>query len=256
MPDSRPHLLILGGTGEALALARAVVDAGRMQVTSSLAGRTRAPTPIPGAVRIGGFGGALGLRDWIDAQRIDAIIDATHPFAAQISAHGAQAAVATNTPLLRLARPAWTIQPGDDWRRVTDAAAAARLVPTVGRRAFLTTGASDLSAFVGLDEMYFLIRVIDAPEVLQKFAAYDRIEARGPFSFADEVHLIKTHRIDVLVAKNSGGDATIAKIDAARDLGVPVVMIDRPAHIEEDSAIIVNSVERALAWLETAIRRV
>jgi precorrin-6A/cobalt-precorrin-6A reductase len=256
MLESRPHLLILGGTGEALALARALVSAGRVRVTSSLAGRTRAPTPIPGDVRIGGFGGVARMRDWVEAQRVDAIIDATHPFAAQISAHGAQVAVATKTPFLRLARPAWTIRPGDDWRRVPDAAAAARLLPSVGRRAFLTTGAGDLSAFAGLEGIYFLIRVIDAPETLHKFAVYDCIKARGPFNLSEEIHLIKTHRIDVLVAKNSGGDATKAKIDAARDLGVPVVMIDRPSHIEADRMKTAESLEQALTWLETEIRRV
>jgi precorrin-6A/cobalt-precorrin-6A reductase len=256
MPDPRPHLLILGGTGEAVALAHAVTEAGRMRVTSSLAGRTRAPRPIPGAMRVGGFGGAAGLRDWVETQKVDAIIDATHPFAAQISAHGAQVAAGLETPLLRLVRPAWIAQPGDDWRRVKDVASAARLVPQVGRRAFLTTGAGDLSAFAALDDMYFLIRVIDAPETLQKFAAYDSIEARGPFSQADEVRLFKTHRIDVLVAKNSGGDATVAKINAARDVGVPVVMIGRPSHIKYDGVKSVDSVEQALAWLETTIKRV
>jgi precorrin-6A/cobalt-precorrin-6A reductase len=254
-----PHLLILGGTGDAAAVARGVVAAygDRVQVTSSLAGRTRAPATLPGAVHVGGFGGPDGLRAWIIAQGVDVVIDATHPFATQISdhvVHAAQALPVLRLPVLRLERPPWTPQPGDDWRLVKDIAAAAVLLTTVGRRVFLTVGASEVAAFSDLGDLYFLIRVIETPETVSAFVDYDIVSTRGPFTKAGDVRLMKDHRIDVVVSKNSGGDATVAKLDAARALGIPVIMIDRPpcdlGRAEKTGRDRVETVQQALGWLK------
>ncbi|MBT5108667.1 MAG: cobalt-precorrin-6A reductase [Rhodospirillaceae bacterium] len=256
MQDRKPHLLILGGTGEAAALARAVatVYGDRILMTSSLAGRTRAPASIPGAIRIGGFGGPDGLRAWINVNGIDAVIDATHPFAARMSANVDQAVGGLPNlggAHLRLVRPAWTPRPGDDWRTVEDVVAAAAILPSVGRRAFLTVGASDLGAFSGVADIYFLVRVIDIPDSAPPLAKYDIVTARGPFSKTGEIQLMKDHRIDVVVSKNSGGDATVAKLDAARAASLPVIMIARPpARISGDRA---ETTEQALAWLRRVV---
>ena len=253
MQAHKPHLLILGGTGDAAAFARAVATAygDRIQMTSSLAGRTRAPASLPGAIRVGGFGGPDGLRAWIIAQGIDAVVDATHPFAVQISAHAVLAAA--GAPLLRLERPAWTPGPGDDWRMVADIAAAAALLPTVGRRAFLTVGASDLGAFSGLPCVYFLVRMVDVPDSPLFLANYDIVAARGPFSKSDDARLMKDHRLDVVVSKNSGGDATVSKLDAARAAGVPVIMIARPPDAAGGGSDRAATTEQALAWLKRVV---
>ena len=256
MQDRKPHLLIVGGTGEAVAVARAVAAAygDRIRMTSSLAGRTRAPASIPGAVRIGGFGGPDGLRAWINANEVDAVIDATHPFAARMSANVEQAVDSLPGPRLKslcLARPAWAPQPGDDWRMVDDAAAAAAILPSIGRRAFLAMGASDLGAFSGVAGVYFQNRVIDMPDSKLPHANYDIVAARGPFSKTGEMRLMEDHRIDVVVSKNSGGDATVAKLDAAREAKLPVIMIARPlAKITGDTA---ETTEQALAWLRRVV---
>jgi precorrin-6A/cobalt-precorrin-6A reductase len=240
-------LLILGGTAEAVALAGACTARPEFEVISSLAGRTRAPALPPGEVRIGGFGGAGGLARFLAERGIDRVIDATHPFAAQIGAHAEQACRKAGVPRLRLLRPPWTREPGDHWIEVADLAEAAQRLPELGRRVFLTVGHQDLGAFAGLD-LWFLVRTIEPPDVLPLHHA-QWLAGRGPFGVPDELALLRAHAIDVLVTKASGGSATYAKLAAARQLGLPVVMIRRPP---PPPGPVVNSLEAALAWLEQA----
>ncbi|MGE0256410.1 MAG: cobalt-precorrin-6A reductase [Alphaproteobacteria bacterium] len=225
-----PSLLLLGGTGEAVALAADLAAAfgPRLRVISSLAGRTRDPRLPPGEVRVGGFGGAAALADFLRANAIDAVIDATHPFAAAISANAADACRAAGVPCLVLRRPAWSARPGDRWHEAADAAAAATLLPSLGRRAFLTIGPRDLAPFAALDRMWFLVRQVDPPAAPLPLRNGAVVVGRGPFAEAAERRLLVEHAIDVLVTRASGGAATVGKLDAARALGLPVVMIRRP----------------------------
>jgi len=252
-PDRR-HLLILGGTAEARALAAAATArlGRRLRVTTSLAGRTRQVATLAGEIRRGGFGGAAGLAAYLGAAPIHFVIDATHPFAVRISQAARTACRSLGLPLLTLARPAWAQQPGDRWIEVADAAAAARILPGIGRRAFLTIGRSALEAFAGLTDMYFLVRLVDPPEAALPFRAYDVILGHGPFTLAEERGIMARHAIDVLVAKASGGDATAAKLEAARRDAIPVVMLRRPA---DESGDRVAGVEDALSWLAARLDR-
>jgi precorrin-6A/cobalt-precorrin-6A reductase len=196
-------------------------------------------------VRVGGFGGAEGLARFLAERRIDRVIDATHPFAAQIGAHAEQACREARVPRLRLLRPPWTREPGDHWIEVADLAEAARRLPELGRRAFLTVGHQDLGAFAGLD-LWFLVRTIE-PLGRSSLRRAEWIAGRGPFGLEDEVALLRAHAIDVLVSKASGGSATYAKLVAARQLGLPVVMVRRPP---PPPGPVAHSVAAALAWLE------
>ncbi|RVU36094.1 cobalt-precorrin-6A reductase [Hwanghaeella grinnelliae] len=245
-------VLILGGTGEAVALAQAL-DAAfgpALAVVTSLAGRTKAPTRPLGDIRVGGFGGVPGLTQYLRDGGIDAVIDATHPFAARITANAVAACAATGVPRLRLDRPAWTPAPGDDWRLVPDLHAAAALLPALGGRAFLTVGSSDLGPFKEVPDVRLWARMIEppAPEDLPK--ACTVIQGRGPFSLADEEAFLRENRIDILVTKNSGGAAAAAKLTAARGLGLPVVMVDRPPSPPGDS---VPTAEDAVEWLRPLV---
>ncbi|HEX9999153.1 MAG TPA: cobalt-precorrin-6A reductase [Actinoplanes sp.] len=212
-------------------------------VISSLAGRTSSPLLPAGEVRIGGFGGAGGLTGYLRERRIDALIDATHPFAARISAHAAAAAAVTGVPLLVLRRPGWSAGPGDDWYRVPDLAAAAALLPTLGERVFLTTGRQGIDAFAGCDG-WFLARSVEPPQP----PLPRRLEVlldRGPFDLDSERRLLAEHRIDVLVSKDSGG--ADGKLVAARERRIPVVLVDRPpATPAADTAA---TVAEAADWL-------
>jgi precorrin-6A/cobalt-precorrin-6A reductase len=220
-------VLILGGTTEARELAGRLATQPGLRVVTSLAGRTREPAPLAGEVRTGGFGGADGLAQWLEAQHAAAVIDATHPFAQVISSNAARACAESGTPLLSLIRPPYSAGPGDDWREVSSLQAAAELLPSLGRRAFLTTGRQGLAAFAALDQLWFLIRCA-APPAGPLPAARQVILARGPYR-ADREHLLmRRHLIDVLVTKNSGGAPTAGKLTAARQLGIPVIMISRP----------------------------
>ncbi len=241
------RLLILGGTTEAAALAARLDGDPRLAVTSSLAGRTQKPAALPGAVRVGGFGGPEGLEAHLAQQGISVVIDATHPFAATISEHAALACKRRGVPRLQLVRPAWQPQPGDDWREVATLEEAAALLPGLGRRVFLTIGRQEVGAFEALGEHWFLVRMIDAPAQPLPLARCELLLERGPFDRAAETALLRRHRIDALVAKNSGGAATYAKIAAARALGLPVVMVRRPEAPPGPQA---PDVEQALAWLE------
>ncbi|MFD4634489.1 cobalt-precorrin-6A reductase [Streptomyces sp. NPDC058284] len=247
------HVLILGGTTEARRLAELLAGEAALRVTSSLAGRVAAPRLPPGEVRVGGFGGPEGLAAWLTAHHVDALIDATHPFADSISFNAATAAATAHVPLLALRRPGWVAGPGDDWHPVTSLAQAARVLPALGERVFLTTGRLGLAAFAGpeLGAHWFLVRSVDAPE--PPFPA--RMEVlldRGPFALAGERELLRTHRIDVLVTKDSGGVATAPKLAAAREAGVPVVVVRRPAGPE--GVIGVATPEEAVAWVHGEVR--
>lgn len=234
------RLLILGGTGEAVTLARAAAPA--FEVTTSLAGVTRDPVLPPGEVHRGGFGGSDGLAAYLRARGVHAVIDATHPFAAAMSRNAVAATAQADVPLLRLTRPAWTRQADDVWIEVSDTAAAAKAI--TAERVFLTTGLRDLDAFAVRRDVWFLVRSIEPPARVP-LAHCELIQARGPFDETAEIELMRDHRIETLVAKNSGGDATYAKIAAARALGLPVIMIARPVLPAVET---VNDVAAALAW--------
>ncbi|MEU4494674.1 cobalt-precorrin-6A reductase [Streptomyces sp. NPDC023998] len=219
------HVLILGGTTEARRLAE--ILPGRVRVTSSLAGRVAQPRLPAGEVRIGGFGGAEGLAQWLRAHDVDALIDATHPFAGTISFHAAAAAAETHVPLLALRRPGWVAAEGDDWRPAASLQEAAALLPGLGQRVFLTTGRMGLATFADLAEPWFLVRSVDAPEPPHPPRMQVLLD-RGPFTLDGERELLARHRIDVMVTKDSGGAATAPKLTAAREAGLPVVVVQRP----------------------------
>lgn len=249
MPAPRsPHLLILGGTAEAARLAEAVRDRFglALAVTSSLAGRTRAPGTLAGAVRTGGFGGAVGLAAWLRTERVNLVVDATHPFARQISANARRACDAENVPRLILARAPWQAESSDNWRCVSGLDTAAALLPDIAKRAFLSLGSAHLTAFAGLPGVHLVVRMIDPPAGRLPLVDYSVVLGRGPFDVAAELDLLRRERIDVVVSRNSGGAATVAKLHAARTLGLPVVMIAPPARELGDS---VESLEGALQWI-------
>ncbi len=247
------HLLILGGTAEARALAGdALARFGhRLRVTTSLAGRTRAPMEPAGALRRGGFGGAAGLAQYLEAARIDLAIDATHPFAMRISAAAQTACRARNVPLLTLTRPRWTARHADRWIDAAAAAEAAALLPGLGRRAFLTIGQSDLAAFSGIEDIHFLVRLIDPPLAALPLRSYEIRLGRGPFTVDEERQIMTRHAIDVLVAKASGGASIAAKLEAARALEIPVLMLRRPEH---ESGEVVEHGRDALDWIAHRLR--
>jgi precorrin-6A/cobalt-precorrin-6A reductase len=233
------RILLLGGTTEARALANRLSD---HEVISSLAGRVREPVLPDGVVRVGGFGGADGLATWLRDEKIDAVVDATHPFAARITRNAYAAAHQVGVRHVVLRRPGFPIRP--EYDVVPDVHAAASAIPP-GARVFLTIGRQQVSAFIHADA-WFLVRAIDPPTVMPP--RHIVLLERGPFDVAGEVELIRRHRIDLLVTKNSGGDATAAKLTAARELDVKVVMIDRPplpegAHVVAD----VDNVIRTLS---------
>ncbi|MET8433887.1 cobalt-precorrin-6A reductase [Streptomyces sp900116325] len=242
------HVLVLGGTTEARRLAESLVGAlpAGARVTSSLAGRVASPKLPPGEVRVGGFGGADGLAEWLRTHRVDALIDATHPFAGTISFHAASAATAAHVPLLALRRPGWVPVDGDRWHPVGSLDEAAAALPALGRRVFLTTGRMGLAAFADLDSLWFLMRSVDAPEGPCP-ARMEVLLDRGPFTLDGERELIRRHRLDVLVTKDSGGDATAPKLAAAREAGIPVVVVRRPPVPE--GVPVAATPEAAVEWL-------
>jgi precorrin-6A/cobalt-precorrin-6A reductase len=222
-----PHVLVLGGTTEARRLAAELAARPGVRVTTSLAGRVSRPGALDGDVRVGGFGGADGLARWLREHRVDAVVDATHPFAAAITANAARAAAATGIPAVVLRRPGWTPGPDDRWHWVGSLPEAAALLPSLGRRVFLTTGRLGLAAFAHLSELHFLVRTVEPPEPPMP-QDMEVLLTRGPFTPDDEQALLRAHRVDVLVTKDSGGEATAAKLTAARDLALPVVVVRRP----------------------------
>ncbi|CAA9510183.1 MAG: Precorrin-6A reductase [uncultured Solirubrobacteraceae bacterium] len=244
------NILLLGGTGEARALARELDEAG-IRVISSLAGRVARPRLPVGEVRIGGFGGPEALSRWLAEHGIAAVVDATHPFAERISASAAAACAAAEVPLLRLERPGWTAQDGDDWHWVDDLEEAAAAVPALGSRVLLTSGRQGLAAFAGDASSWYLIRCVDPPDAELPARHEIRLD-RGPYTVEGELSLIDEHRIDLLVTKDSGGSLTEAKLSAARLRGMPVVVIRRPPRAETPT---VTTVAAASGWVQSGYRR-
>ena len=242
---SHPHVLLLGGTSEASALARLLAARPDIPAMVSLAGRTINPIEPPIAYRIGGFGGVEGLCAFLDEHAVTALVDATHPFAEQMSANAVEAARRMGVPLLSLQRPAWQARDGDRWSEVLDARAAMQALGPAPRRVFLTTGRLELPAFLAAPQHFYLVRSVDPPEELPPRARL--ILARGPFAEADEIRLMQEEAIDILVTKNSGGSATYGKISAARRLGLPVILLRRPKTAEVET---VATAQEALAWIE------
>ena len=237
-------VLILGGTAEARQLAEVLTAAGH-DVLTSLAGRVSAPALPVGRVRIGGFGGVDGLSEFLIQHHIAALVDATHPFAARISANAEQAAARSDRPLLRLARPGWADHPrAGTWTWVADADAA-RLVADSADRPFLTTGRQSLDAFLPWADRPALVRVVDPP-VFPMPPSWTVIRSRGPYDYAAERQLMLDFAVDALLTKDSGGEHTAAKLDAATDLGIPVVIIARPP---AGNAPTVTSVTDVFPWL-------
>ncbi|HEV2769410.1 MAG TPA: cobalt-precorrin-6A reductase [Solirubrobacteraceae bacterium] len=220
------RVLILGGTAEARELA-AVLHGEGHRVITSLAGRVARPRLPVGDVRIGGFGGADALARWLRAQEIAAVVDATHPFAERISASAVRAAEQAGVPLARLERPGWSEGPGDRWHWVDDLDQAAARVPQLGSRVLLTTGRQGLAAFAGVGDAWFLIRCVDPPD--DPLPPHREVLLdRGPYTLDGELAILDTHQIDVVVTKDSGGDHTRAKLDAARVRDRPVIVVRRP----------------------------
>jgi len=238
-------VLLLGGTGEARQLAAVLVDRPGIEVVSSLAGRVSDARLPPGPVRIGGFGGVAGLVSWLRSEGIDAVVDATHPFAAAMSAHAAEAARAVGLPLLLVRRPGWSEVPGDRWHWVDTLDEAARLLPSLGARAFLSIGRQGLDAFAGVN-LWMLARCVEPPDPRPTWC--ELLLDRGPYDLDRELDLLRSHRIDVLVTKDSGGQLTAAKLTAARQLSIPVVVVRRPA--VPAATQVVESVADVLPWLD------
>jgi precorrin-6A/cobalt-precorrin-6A reductase len=240
------RVLILGGTGEARALAGLVADLPNVDPVLSLAGRTRDPHAQPIATRVGGFGGIDGLCAYLRAERIERVIDATHPFAAQMPRHAAAACARLGIPLLIVARAPWQKQPGDDWTEVADLDTATCALGDAPRRVFLTIGRLGLAAFVRAPQHFYLIRTIDPPEEMGALPHHELILGRGPFAVEDEERLMREAAIDILVTKNSGGAATYAKVIAARHLEIPAIVITPPSPPEVP---VVHDIEEALRFL-------
>lgn len=242
------RILVLGGTTEATRLAKALADRPEIEATLSLAGRTEAPAAQPIPTRIGGFGGAEGLAAWLVEHRIDVLVDATHPFAAQISRNAAEAARATGTPIVAFVRAPWRREPGDDWHEVATLEDAAHAIGATPRRVLLTTGRLGLASFAVAPQHHYVIRTIDPPEpeVLARLPDHVMLYDRGPFDLDAERALMRRERIEVVVTKNSGGAATRPKLVAARELGLPVVIQQPPARPDVPQ---VHDVESVFAFL-------
>lgn len=241
-----PVVLILGGTAEARELAGRLAADGRLRWLTALAGRTRDPVLPPGKVRIGGFGGIDGLAAFLGQQGVTAVVDATHPFATRMTTQAIAATRALGLPYLRLERRAWRAEPGDRWHEVADIDAAVRLLPSVGRRVLAAVGRQTAAALPDVPGLFWLVRSIERPARLPANAAW--LRARGPFTLAAERDLLVGHRIDAVLAKASGGEGARAKLLAARELGLPVVLLARPP-VPPDVACVTTPAE-AVAWLE------
>ncbi|MCW6510643.1 cobalt-precorrin-6A reductase [Lichenifustis flavocetrariae] len=243
------RVLILGGSTEASRLAWALAGHSTIYAILSLAGRTAEPALAPIPTRVGGFGGVEGLAAYLDRERIAAVVDATHPFAARMSAHAVAACKLRDVPLAAFSRPPWRPGPADRWILVADIPAAVQhLAALAPGDVFLTTGRLDLQAFSAAPLHRYLIRTIDPPPTEDCPPVAQIMLSRGPFPLADEIALMRNHGVTLLVTKNSGGDASAAKLEAARRLSVPVLMVERPslpARLELDT------LDAVLAWIET-----
>jgi precorrin-6A/cobalt-precorrin-6A reductase len=247
---SRPlkplRLLILGGTSEASALARQVADQPDVAAILSLAGATAEPAPAPIPQRIGGFGGAESLAAFLAREHIDAVVDATHPFASRISANAVAACGATRTPLVVFSRPPWTREPGDRWIEVAAMDDAVPALGTQRKTVFLTQGRLQLAAFARAPQHRYIVRAIDRPADIDALPDHKLILARGPFTIRDELELMKHEGIEMLVTKNSGGRATYAKIEAARALEIEVIVVRRPPAPEAET---LHDLDAVMAWI-------
>ncbi|MDQ6704174.1 MAG: cobalt-precorrin-6A reductase [Pseudomonadota bacterium] len=242
------RVLVLGGTFEASKLADLLAGQSGISSTLSFAGRTKAPRAPEIPYRIGGFGGVDGLQAYLETERIDVLVDATHPFAGQISRHAAIAAARAKIPLAVLSRPAWVPQPGDHWIDAADmaAAAAAAALGREPKRVFLTIGRLQIEAFAAAPQHFYLIRVIEPFAHSPGLPRHRVIIGRGPFAVEADERLLREEAIDVVVTKNSGGEAAFAKLLAARQLGLPVIMVARP---QQASGPVLHDPAEVMAFL-------
>ena len=239
------RVLLLGGTTEATALAQSMAQTA-IDAVFSYAGRTDSPIEQPLPTRIGGFGGVLGLANYIATENITHVVDATHPFAAQMSNNAVAACHMANTPLLAFQRAPWAAQPGDAWRDVPDTEAAVAALPATPARIFLAIGKQTLAAFSTQPQHFYLLRLVDAPYAALPLPNADVILDRGPFTVAGDLALMRAHAITHVVAKNAGGKGAAAKLQAARELQVPVIMIARPKIADRPIA---SNVTAVMDWL-------
>ncbi|MCF7700172.1 cobalt-precorrin-6A reductase [Loktanella sp. M215] len=236
-------VLLLAGTGDARQIAEGLAQAG-VPAVASFAGATQRARPLPLATRTGGFGGEAGFVAYLDQAGITAVLDATHPFADRITRRTAQVCAARGIPYLYHLRPAWQPEDGDDWREIAREEDAADLIP-VGRTVFLGTGRQTLDRFANLAGRRVICRQIDPPTAPFPFAGGEFLIGRPPFSVAHERDLFAALGIDWIVVKNAGGEASRTKLTAARELGIPVLMIRRP---DPPDAPMTDSVDAAVAW--------
>jgi precorrin-6A/cobalt-precorrin-6A reductase len=240
-----PTLLILGGTTEARALAEKVSEAGVPSIYS-YAGRTAEPVTLPIPTRIGGFGGEDGLATYLRQTGITHVIDATHPFAEIISRNAVNACARAGVPLIGFTRPAWEPEDGDTWINAPDLHVAVAALDTEPQRIFLAIGRKEIGLFATKPQHFYLLRLVDAPKTPPPFPNHEVVVAKGPFDAGEDLALLREHRIGLIVAKNSGGDGARAKIVAARKLGVPILMIDRPALPDRHETHVLGEV---LEWI-------
>lgn len=242
------RLLILGGTAEAAELSARLAGDDRLETVTSLAGLTRMPAALGGRVRRGGFGGPDGLAAFLKDERYDALIDATHPFAARIAAHAAEAAEIAGVPRVKLVRPPFERSEGDRFVPVPDMEAAAAMLPQ-GARVFLAAGRREIAAFAARPDLWCLVRMIEPPAAGERLPGGEVILGRPPAEPEAEIELLTKHRIGWIVSKDSGGQAG-AKIIAARRLGLPVVLVERPEAPRGETAADIDAV---LAWIEATM---
>jgi precorrin-6A/cobalt-precorrin-6A reductase len=239
------RVLLLGGTTEASQIGRELAAAGLAGVYS-YAGRTATPVAQPLPTRVGGFGGVDGLADYVRQEHITHVIDATHPFASQISRNAVEACARTNTPLIAFLREPWQAGPGDKWQHVETVEDAAAALPDHSARIFLAIGRQHLNPFAAQRQHFYLLRLVDAPDMALPLPNAEIVLARGPFTVDGDLALLRDHRITHVVARNAGGEGAKAKLDAARALGLPVIMIDRPSLPERRTA---QNVDEIMRWL-------
>ncbi|MGR3616574.1 MAG: cobalt-precorrin-6A reductase [Paracoccaceae bacterium] len=240
------RILLLGGTTEASRLARGLADAG-LDAVFSYAGRTLSPVPQPLPTRVGGFGGVAGLVEYLRVERISHVVDATHPFAAQMSGNAVAACAQAGVSLAALEREPWAVDKGDNWIRVSDVTGAVEALPEEPANVFLAIGKQNLEAFAARPEHHYLLRLVDAPETPLPLSLNSVILARGPFDVAGDTALMRARAITHVVAKNAGGAGAEAKLHAARALGLPVILIDRP---RVPGRLVLRCVADVMAWLD------
>ncbi|NMG49629.1 cobalt-precorrin-6A reductase [Azoarcus communis] len=245
MPDRTPNILLLGGTTEASLLARALSASG-LRACFSYAGRVKDPRIQPLPTRVGGFGGVDGLVRYLTEQGITHLIDATHPFAAQMSTHAIAAARIARVPLLALTRPPWTVEPGDRWHQVANIDAAVAALTGPPQRILLALGRMHLAEFATQAQHHYVLRLVDPPSSAIPLPDHHVMVDRGPFTLEGDLALLQRHRIELVVSKNAGGEGARAKLLAARQLGVPVLMVERPALPPRNE---VHTVDAVLDWL-------